>query len=107
MWVETFFATSTSLVVTGKDLSRWYNVRLYPLTGHPRRDQMTPSPREVTQVLVDSRNGNKGALDRLTPLVSSKLRWLAKRYMCRENPGHTRQTTALVNEACLRLTNQH
>jgi RNA polymerase sigma factor (TIGR02999 family) len=47
--------------------------------------------------------GDRGALDRLLPLVYSELRRLARCYMRRERPGHTLQTTALVNEAYLRL----
>jgi len=67
---------------------------------------MPPSAQEVTQLLVDWRNGNQAALDQLMPLVYDELRRLAKRYMNRENPGHTLQTTALVNEAYLRLIDQ-
>jgi RNA polymerase sigma factor (TIGR02999 family) len=67
---------------------------------------MTPSPQEATQLLVDWRDGNEGALDLLMPLVSNELHRLAKRYMSQENPGHTWQTTALVNEAYLRLVDQ-
>ena len=67
---------------------------------------MTPSPQEVTPLLVDWRNGNRAALEKLMPLVYDELRRLAKHYMARENPGHTLQTTALVNEAYLRLIGQ-
>src|SRR5262245_9778841 len=52
-------------------------------------------------------DGNQKALDRLMPLVYMELRQLARRYMCRERPGHTIQTTALVHEAYLRLINQN
>jgi RNA polymerase sigma factor (TIGR02999 family) len=64
---------------------------------------MAPSPREVTQLLIDWRNGDQAALDKLMPLVYEELRRIAHRYMRRERPGHTLQTTALVNEAYLRL----
>src|SRR6267143_3202367 len=67
---------------------------------------MTPSTQEVTPLLVDWRNGDRTALDQLMPLVSDELHRLAKRYMSREKPGHTWQTTALVNEAYLRLNGQ-
>jgi RNA polymerase sigma factor (TIGR02999 family) len=67
---------------------------------------MTPSPQEVTQLLIDWRNGNKTALDQLILLVSQELHRLAKRYMSREDPRHTWQTTAPVNEAYLRLIDQ-
>lgn len=47
--------------------------------------------------------GDKGALERLVPLVESELRRLAQGYMARERRDHTLQTSALVNEAFLRL----
>jgi RNA polymerase sigma-70 factor, ECF subfamily len=66
----------------------------------------TASPRELTQLLLDWSNGNHAALDKLMPLVDQELRRLAHHYMRRESPGHTLQTTALVNEAYLRLVDQ-
>ena len=67
---------------------------------------MTPSPLEVTRLLVAWSNGDRAALDELTPLVYEELRGLAHRYMSRERPGHTLQTSALVNEAFIRLVDQ-
>src|SRR5262249_28775831 len=67
---------------------------------------MTRSPQEVTQLLAGWRNGNQAALDELIPLVYDELHKLARRYMGRERHGHTLQTTALVNEAYLRLIDQ-
>ena len=67
---------------------------------------MTPSPGEVSQLLVDWGNGDKAALDRLTPLVHEELHRLAHRHMRQERPNHTLQTTALVNEAYVRLADQ-
>ena len=61
---------------------------------------------EVTRLLVAWGDGDKGALDRLMPLVHAELRRLARYYMGRERPGHTLQSTALVNEAYLRLVDQ-
>lgn len=61
---------------------------------------------EVTQLLVAWGNGDAAALDRLMPLVYAELRRLARHYMSRERLGHTLQTTALVNEAYLRLVVQ-
>jgi RNA polymerase sigma-70 factor (ECF subfamily) len=58
---------------------------------------------ELTQLLVDCGNGDKAALDKLMPLVYGELRRLAHHYMRRERPGHSLQTTALINEAYLRL----
>jgi RNA polymerase sigma-70 factor, ECF subfamily len=63
----------------------------------------TPTPQEVTQLLLAWGQGEHAALEKLAPLVYQELRHLAHRYMARERPGHTLQTTALVNEAYLRL----
>src|SRR5204862_7974875 len=65
-----------------------------------------PSAHEVTQLLVDWSNGNQAALDKLMPLVDRELHRLAHHYMRGENAGHTLQTTALVNEAYLKLVDQ-
>lgn len=62
-----------------------------------------PASPEITQLLLAWGSGDKAALDALMPIVYDELRKLAKRYMRRQNPGHTLQTTALVNEAYLRL----
>lgn len=67
--------------------------------------QEAPKKTEVTQLLRAWGNGDHRALDELTPLVESELHRLAHRYMSRENPGHTLQTTALVNEVYLKLVN--
>jgi RNA polymerase sigma factor (TIGR02999 family) len=58
---------------------------------------------EVTQLLQAWCRGNQEALDRLIPLVHDELHRLAHRYMQRERPGHTLQTSALLNEDYLRL----
>ena len=57
----------------------------------------------VTRLLVAWGQGDKQALEHLTPLVYKELRRLAQWHMNRERPGHTLQATALVNEAYLRL----
>jgi RNA polymerase sigma factor (TIGR02999 family) len=67
---------------------------------------MTPSPEEVTQLLKNWRSGDQSALDTLMPLVYDELHRMARRYMRRERAGHTLQTSALVNEAYLRLAGQ-
>jgi len=64
---------------------------------------MPSSQIEVTQLLLDWGNGDKAALDKLVPVVYQELRRLAGYYMRRERPGHTLQTSALVNEAYMRL----
>ncbi len=66
----------------------------------------TLSPHELTQLLEDWSNGNQAALDQLYPLVYDELRRMARRYMSRERKDHTLQTTALINEAYLRLVEQ-
>jgi RNA polymerase sigma factor (TIGR02999 family) len=60
---------------------------------------------EVTQLLVAWSDGDEAALDRLAPLVNAELHRLAKRYMSREREDHLLQTSALINEAYLRLIN--
>ncbi len=65
------------------------------------------TPQDVTQLLVAWCEGDQAALDKLLPLVNTELRRLAARYMRRERKGHTLQTSALVNEAWLRLVNQN
>ena len=67
---------------------------------------MSASPQDVTQLLVAWRNGDESARDELMPLVYQELHRLAQQYMSRERPGHTLQTSALVNEAFLRLVDQ-
>src|SRR3990172_7605670 len=62
-----------------------------------------PSPQDVTQLLQAWSQGEERALEKLIPLVQKELHRLAHHYMGRERPNHTLQTTALVNEAYLRL----
>ena len=64
------------------------------------------SPSDITALLVDWSKGDKSALDRLLPLVERELHRLAHSYMRREDPDHTLQTTALINETYLRLVDQ-
>jgi len=64
---------------------------------------MPPESPEITALLKAWGNGDAAALDQLTPLVYDELRRLARRYMRNERAGNTLQTTALVNEAYLRL----
>src|SRR5207237_7127925 len=61
---------------------------------------------EITALLVDWSDGDKTALDKLFPLVERELHRLAHSYMRKEKSDHTLQTTALVNEAYLRLIDQ-
>ena len=57
----------------------------------------------ITHLLKEWSDGDQQALEELTPLVYGELRQQAARYLRRERPGHTLQTTALINEAYLRL----
>ncbi len=70
--------------------------------GEPRQ----AGPQQVTQLLANWSQGDPTALEKLIPLVYKELRHLAHRYMEGQRPNHTLQTTALVNEAYLRLADQ-
>ena len=64
------------------------------------------SSSDITALLVDWNNGDQLALEKLLPLVERELHRLAHSYMRREDPNHTLQTTALINETYLRLVDQ-
>jgi len=61
---------------------------------------------EITQILLNWKKGDEAAFEELIPLVYPELKRLARSHMRRENPGHTLQTSALINEAYLRLVDQ-
>lgn len=67
---------------------------------------MTLTPHSVTQLLLDWNRGDLQALEKLIPIVYDELRLRAARYLRRERPDHTLQTTALIHEAYLRLIDQ-
>src|SRR6266576_2527440 len=67
---------------------------------------MPAIPQEITQLLLSWSKGDNAAFDQLIPQIYPELRRLARRYMNRESPVHTLQTSALINEAYLRLVNQ-
>src|SRR5437773_12065621 len=69
-------------------------------------DEPSVSPHRVTQLLQQWSRGDDAAVVELTPLVYEELRRLAHHYMEGQRPNHTLQTTALVNEAYLRLADQ-
>src|SRR5216110_1691042 len=69
-------------------------------------DEPSVSPHRVTQLLEQWSHGDDAALAELTPLVYEELRRLAHHFMEGQRPEHTLQTTALVNEAYLRLADQ-
>jgi RNA polymerase sigma factor (TIGR02999 family) len=66
----------------------------------------SPAAHDVTQLLIAWSNGNQAARDQLMSVVYEELHRLAQRYMRRESPAHTLQTSALVHEAFLRLVDQ-
>ena len=84
----------------------WYNHA--GLTGVQIRGRITMPvlPNEVTQLLLSWNQGDREALDRLIPLVEAELRRLARRFMRRERGDHTLQTSALINEAYVKLVDQ-
>ncbi len=61
---------------------------------------------QITQLLAGWGRGDAAALDELTPLIYNELHRIAHRHMRRERPGHTLQTSALINEAYIRLIDQ-
>jgi len=65
-----------------------------------------PASSEITGLLIAWSEGDQAALERLLPLIERELHRIARHFMRRENPGHTLQTTALVNEAYFRLVDQ-
>jgi RNA polymerase sigma-70 factor, ECF subfamily len=74
------------------------------VSGHKTKGCMdTSTPQEFTQLLLAWHQGDQAALDQIIPLVHEELKRLAHYYMRSEHAGHTLQTTALVNEAYLRL----
>jgi RNA polymerase sigma factor (TIGR02999 family) len=66
----------------------------------------SPAPHDVTQLLIAWSNGDQAAREGLMTIVYDELHRLARRYMRNESPGHTLQTSALVNEAFIRLVDQ-
>lgn len=67
---------------------------------------MESEAHQVTKLLEQWSGGDEAALERLMPLVHDELHRLAHQHMRRENPGHILQTSALINEAYLRLVDQ-
>jgi RNA polymerase sigma-70 factor (ECF subfamily) len=75
---------------------------MYNLPPLVREDQM-PNAHEITELLQAWSRGDTDALARLIPLVDRELKKIAHAYMRKERPGHILQTTALVDEALIRL----
>jgi RNA polymerase sigma factor (TIGR02999 family) len=70
------------------------------------QEESSRSAVDITQLLRDWQGGDRGALDRLMPLVYDELHLIARRHLARERPERTLQTTALVNEAYMKLVDQ-
>src|SRR5438094_4121144 len=87
-------------------LSAWRNCLGLVAYEKPVMDTPSVSQQRVTGLLTRWSGGEDAVLAELTPLVYEELRRLAHRQMGRERPDHTLQTTALVNEAYLRLADQ-
>jgi RNA polymerase sigma-70 factor, ECF subfamily len=87
-------------VRSGSDYPQRYRK---PISSREGRAFGDPLSQNITHLLKEWSDGDQRALDRLTPLVYEELRQQAARYLRRERPGHTLQTTALINEAYLRL----
>ncbi len=81
-------------------------MRLSRLASPAAQIPAMPSNTDITALLVDWGNGDQSALEKLLPLVERELHRLAHSYMRREDPDHTLQTTALINETYLRLVDQ-
>src|SRR5258708_7882080 len=64
------------------------------------------SPHHISQLLAAWSGGNQSALDELIPLVEAELRRRASNFMRKEGPGHTLQTTEMINEAYIKLIGQ-
>jgi RNA polymerase sigma factor (TIGR02999 family) len=75
-------------------------------SGYNRRFMPPPLSPNITQLLLDWRNGDEAARDQLLPIVYAELRSLAESHLRRERPDHTLQPTALLHEAYLRLIGQ-
>lgn len=72
--------------------------------GSGDSDEKEPPCGDVSNLLRAWTDGDQGALEKLTPIVYDELHRLARYYMAGERSGHSLQTTALVNEAYIRLT---
>jgi RNA polymerase sigma-70 factor (ECF subfamily) len=69
-------------------------------------DQSASTPKDISRLLRQWSEGNRAAMEELLPLVYDELHRQAACYLRRERVGHTLQTTALIHEAYLRLTDQ-
>jgi len=76
--------------------------RFQPMTSGPEDDQSNTTG-SVSDLLAAWSQGDQSALERLIPMVNAELRRLASYYLSRQKRGHTLQTTALLNEAYIRL----
>src|SRR5262245_13255214 len=97
---ERFTAGSSLACVSSGQCYNWPHENII---GLARGGMSAPSPQDVTELLMAWTEGNQTALEKLAPQVHAELYRLARRYMGQERPGHILQTTALINEAYVRL----
>lgn len=71
-----------------------------------RNNAMGESPDQISELLLEWRNGDESSIERLVPLVESELKRIARNYLRREHANHSFQTSDLINEAYIRLVNQ-
>ena len=95
-----------TLVILVKGHARRRHLERSGSEAHSKTTAVTAPPNEVTQLLINWSNGDQAALEELIPLVQADLRRRARHYLARESPGHTLQTSALINEAYIRLIDQ-
>src|SRR5258705_5715553 len=81
----------------------WLRLGFLLISRNSGGSRGTPSTPEITQLLVAGNNGDAVAVDQRRRLVHRELHRIPRRYMAAERPGHILQTTALINEAYLRL----
>jgi RNA polymerase sigma factor (TIGR02999 family) len=87
----------------GKNKIKLTGISVLPFLDPAENPCPNPPRSEVSQLLQAWNEGDETALEKLMPLVHKELHRMARHYMARESPGHTLQTTALVNEAYVRL----
>lgn len=80
-----------------------YSLPYLLMRKSPGKTLMRPATHEITELLQDWSEGDESALERLMPLVYEQLHRLAHQHMKREKPGHILQTSAVINEAYLRM----
>ena len=92
------------LMCLARKVAGWYHVEDF-LAARPH-NSLSSNPQEITQLLLRWSAGDSDSFEELVPLVYPELKRIARRYMRRESSDHTLQTSALINEAYMRLVDQ-